>query len=391
MSDIPISKMTDKQLRNAVQSLYDEFAVFKRKYQDAIYNLDSSNFGKSFTVEQNNMKTQLKITAEGLESTVSKTELGTELVKYSTIAQTADAITTMVNAEYVSTLIGDTYVTNAMMTSQLQQTSNQILISVSNAYETKENATSSYNSLNSSYNSLNSSLATDYLTKAQVESKISAGADKVLIEVSGTYQTTEAANNNYEYLDGQISDANTEVSNLKSSIEVNEREISALVSGAYTGTMLNNYLTGIVISTRDIKMLNGNAYSVYNSNGLRFYAADDQVEGWAIEPDDTYGGALKYYVNNSACYSISTGVQGDGYADTDMVIRALNSQRGRFVVDVTDSSYNEVKFVGVAETTDGEPYIYANEELLATQKWVLSKVGSGGSGGASGPVYAVFG
>lgn len=137
MFDIPISKMNEKQLRNAVQMLYDEFAIFKRKYNDAIYNLDSENLGKSFTVTQNNMKAQLKIAADAIKSAVTEEDLALELKNYSTIEQTAEAITSTVTAEYVNTLIGGGYVTNAMMVSQIQQSSEQILLSVSAEYETK--------------------------------------------------------------------------------------------------------------------------------------------------------------------------------------------------------------------------------------------------------------
>lgn len=97
MFDIPISKMNDKQLRNAVQMLYDELAMFKRKYNDAIYNLDSDNLGKSFTIEQNNMKAQIKVTADAIKTMVSDTDLQSALTNYSTITQTANAIQTVVS------------------------------------------------------------------------------------------------------------------------------------------------------------------------------------------------------------------------------------------------------------------------------------------------------
>lgn len=150
MSDIPISKMNDKQLRNAVQLLYDELAMFKRKYNDVVYNLDSDNFGKSFSLEQNNMKAQIKITAEGLKSTVSKVDLGAELEKYSTVEQTVEAITANVTAEYVNSLIGDTYVTNALLSSEMKQTAEGIYSTVSAEYETKADAEYEYSSLRSS-------------------------------------------------------------------------------------------------------------------------------------------------------------------------------------------------------------------------------------------------
>lgn len=97
MSDSDINKMTFKQLRNEVQLLRDELAIFKRKYEDAIYNLDSDNFGKSYTVEQNNMKAQIQISAEAIKTLVSSTDLETALEKYSTITQTAEAIKTVVS------------------------------------------------------------------------------------------------------------------------------------------------------------------------------------------------------------------------------------------------------------------------------------------------------
>lgn len=97
MSDLDINKMNFKQLKNEVQLLRDELAIFKRKYEDAIYNLDSDNFGKSFTVEQNNMKAQIKITADAIKTMVSDTDLAAELENYSTIEQTAERIQTVVS------------------------------------------------------------------------------------------------------------------------------------------------------------------------------------------------------------------------------------------------------------------------------------------------------
>lgn len=177
MFDIPISRMNDKQLRNAVQLLYDELAIFKRKYEDAIYNLDSDNLGKSFTIEQNNMKAQIKVTAEAIKTMVSDTDLQLELEKYSTIeqtaqqielavvrvnnstdeklkaystiTQTADAITSTVTKEYVNLLIGDTYVTNAELSSEISQSADEIYLSVSREYETKSDAADAYDDLDS--------------------------------------------------------------------------------------------------------------------------------------------------------------------------------------------------------------------------------------------------
>lgn len=97
MREENIEKMSFKELRAEVQLLRDELAIFKRKYEDAIYNLDSDNFGKSFTVEQNNMKAQIKISADAIKTMVSDTDLQSALENYSTITQTANAIQTVVS------------------------------------------------------------------------------------------------------------------------------------------------------------------------------------------------------------------------------------------------------------------------------------------------------
>ena len=86
MSNTNIANMNDKQLRNEVQLLRDELAIFKRKYEDLLYNLDDDNFSSRFVKEKGDMKTAIEITAEGLSSKVSKEEVQSE------IKQAADEI-----------------------------------------------------------------------------------------------------------------------------------------------------------------------------------------------------------------------------------------------------------------------------------------------------------
>ena len=73
MSD-NINSMNYKQLRNEVQLLRDELAIMKRKYEDIIYNLDTDNFSSRFVKEQGDMRTAIKVTAEGIETKVSNEE-----------------------------------------------------------------------------------------------------------------------------------------------------------------------------------------------------------------------------------------------------------------------------------------------------------------------------
>jgi len=126
MSDMDINRMDFKQLRNEVQRLRDEVAIFMRKYNDTIYNLDKENFSNVFTAEQDDMKAQIEITADAIRTMVSDTDLHAELKKYSTIEQTAEQIKSTVTKEFVTPLIGDDYVTNATFTSTIKQTAEEI-------------------------------------------------------------------------------------------------------------------------------------------------------------------------------------------------------------------------------------------------------------------------
>ena len=257
------------------------------------------------------MKAEISVTADEIKTKLSKEDLDGELTNYSTITQTAEKIESTVRekvGEYVTDALGDNYVTKATYESGIAQTAKDIELSVS---ETK------------------------------------------------TY-----ADGKYDKLNGEI--------------KTSSDKIEAIVSGTYTGDILNEYLSGIEITKNYIKMINKKedgkkAYSTYNIDGLRFYDSTGDIEGWAIEPDTNYGGVLNYYVNNGNCYTFGTGItrEGyDGYTETDMVIKAINKQRGRFVVDVTDSDYPEVKFVGLNSLDNNSPCIYANEKLLATRNWV---------------------
>lgn len=147
MSD-DINKMDFKQLRNEVQLLRDELAIMQRKYEDIIYNLDDDNFSSRFVKEKGDMKTAIEVTAEGIKTKVSKEDLDKSLSNYSTIEQTAEKITTTVTKEYVTDLIDET------LQSKINQSAEEINLSVSQTYETKDDANSNYNSLRGSISSV---------------------------------------------------------------------------------------------------------------------------------------------------------------------------------------------------------------------------------------------
>lgn len=189
MSANEISKMNDKQLRNEVQRLRDELAIFKRKYEDIIYNLDGDNFSSNFLAEQGNMKAKLEVTAEAIKAMVTDTDLKSAMESYLEITagsitaavkevndnltenystteavrtMTSKSITDTVTAEYIGTKIGDTYVDKASLTSTLQTTAEGIFATVSAEYETIDNANAAYDGLASSIASV--SLTAEGLT-----------------------------------------------------------------------------------------------------------------------------------------------------------------------------------------------------------------------------------
>lgn len=123
MSDI--DKMNFNQLRNEVQLLRDELAIFKRKYEDIIYNLDNDNFSSRLIKEKEGMKTSIEFNAEGIKTKVSNEDLTGALKNYSTITQTANAIETAV------TSINETTDEKLKSYSTITQTADAIVTAVS--------------------------------------------------------------------------------------------------------------------------------------------------------------------------------------------------------------------------------------------------------------------
>lgn len=123
MSDTPIEQMDYKQLRKEVQRIRDDLAIFKRKYEDILYNLDFENFGAHILKERQDMKTEIKVTAEGVSSKVSKAEA------MSLIQQSAAKITAKVEdiEENVGTL-----------SSEIEMTPDRIAMAVNAAFSHPE-------------------------------------------------------------------------------------------------------------------------------------------------------------------------------------------------------------------------------------------------------------
>ena len=318
MSDMDINKMDFKQLRSEVQLLRDELAVFKRKFNDVAYNIDTDNFGKAFTAEHNGMKAQLRVTAESIESVVS------DLVNYSKITQTADMIQSVVSKTV----------------------------------------------------DLKNAVAITSLDKATDTTKIYALQEKSGGKVvKETYYYYNDVVKRWEIVTGNT--INTVFEQTSSGFKMRG---NVVISGNLIteGTISGDRIEGGTLVGTTIKTSDTGAHATLNSNGLRFYDDVDQREGWSIEPNSNFGGVFNFYHNGGKAYTFGSDIAGASYTTTDMVIKALSGNRGRFVVDVGNSAYEEVKFVGL-NTLGGtnSPCIYANEQLLATQNWVRSQLSSG--------------
>lgn len=155
MSDANISQMNDKQLRNEVQLLRDELAIFKRKYEDIIHNLDNDNFSSTFLREKDGMKTSIEINAEGIKTKVSNAEF--ESAK----TQLANEITSKVNT------------LDWKLSSQITQTAteiNQKVDNVESGLSTEISQTAS--EINSTVSALSGSVSSIRQTANSVSSRV---------------------------------------------------------------------------------------------------------------------------------------------------------------------------------------------------------------------------
>ncbi len=170
MSDL--SQMEVKQLRNEVQLLRDELAIFKRKYEDIIYNLDDDNFSSTLLREKEGMKTSIEVNAEGIKTKVSNEEFESAITQTaglieSKVSDLNDALSTRITQteELIETEVQSLTNVDAWLSSSITQTSNEIKSSVSSVFNTitKVNSTSdmtdksklyTYNGVNYYYNNV---------------------------------------------------------------------------------------------------------------------------------------------------------------------------------------------------------------------------------------------
>ena len=188
-----------KALAARVTELEDRLAKMKRYYEDALSNLDDSNFAVAVVKERNNMKAKITMTAEEIKTSVEKIdELGkttseisqtaedikTEVKRvddkfssYSTTNQTAELITTTVNATYVDGLIKNKY-------STIEQTANNIGAAVTEI----RGDLSEYAKLEVMNNAISSKVGIDFNGIVESDSAPGSNSNKTKVyKVGSTY------------------------------------------------------------------------------------------------------------------------------------------------------------------------------------------------------------
>lgn len=207
MSDMEISKMNFKQLRNEVQELRDELARFKRAYNDTIENLDDSNLSEYLIKEKEGMKTEIEVSADGIKALVVKNdELGE---RCATIEATADKIQTEVtkNKEDIG-----------KFDSKLTQTAEEISSEVT---AVKEDVGTFKTAINQRADSIESSVSAIETDVGEFNSTIEQTKDSITTAVNAAYSNPvevngfssgtadkskiyyNTANNKYYHYDGE--------------------------------------------------------------------------------------------------------------------------------------------------------------------------------------------
>lgn len=180
MSDMEISKMNFKQLRNEVQELRDELARFKRAYNDTIENLDDSNLSEYLIKEKEGMKTEIEVSADGIKALVVKNdELGE---RCATIEATADKIQAQVTKNQEN--IGK-------FDSKLTQTAEEISSEVT---AVKEDVGTFKTAINQRADSIESSVSAIETDVGEFNSKIEQTKDSITTAVNAAYSNPVEVN-----------------------------------------------------------------------------------------------------------------------------------------------------------------------------------------------------
>ena len=361
MSD-NINKMDFKQLRNEVQLLRDELAIMKRKYEDVIYNLDTDNFSSRFVKEQGDMRTAIKVTAEGIETKVSneefestKTQLANKIEsevktlgdadkELSTkITQTADTIRSEVKSA-TETLDGkfENY-------STIEHTAKEISSAVNSVNETTDSKLENYSTIEQTDQKISAKVTEtkeyaegyvtdvlangDYVTSATLKSQLDISADGIYTTVAGKYETKTDANASYSSLRSSISSVSIEADNISSRVE----------------------------QVEDGKFGNHTLFR-QTSDTFLFDGAKTVFTGCVYLTDNDDNKAFSIFLNEDASSYDALYMWGYGAYTNVPIIIGSTSGAGVYIGNYTD------------------------DDRVATREWVRDN-----AGGSSGTVVAVFG
>lgn len=391
-----INDMNFKQLRNEVQLLRDELAMFKRNYEDMIYNLDSDNFSGSYTAAQEGMKAQVKIAADSIKSMVSRTDLETSLENYSKVEQTADAIRSTVSAE-------------ANLKDAI------LLEDVNNFYDLPDEAIADLN------------ITKVYKTQQKNENGKVTGEKYYyynslsekweLISGDSIYTVFQQTDEGFVLQGNTIIDGSTTITRnlvLQGNITWDTEDTPVQAEYSSDGASWHP------IQMDDDKYIHmsfdgGNEWSlpmqiVGDSGGSADVTADAVFEALTNAGEDQgiyatyYNGKNRVFINaeyivgdvinaNSAQVSHDLWIGGGAYQGIRTIHFGGGAKIGTTGDHLGDVAPTGIKLTGsslyveVDDISDAKnsPMIYANNERLATQEWVLANAGSGGN------VVAVFG
>ncbi len=286
-----------KRLRNEVQLLRDELAIMKRKYEDIIYNLDTDNFSSRFVKEQGDMRTAIKVTAKGIETKVSKEDLDKSLSEYSTTLQTASLIKTTVSREYITDLVGDDLVTNAILQTEIQQTADLIRLT---ATETKEYAEGYVTDILSNGG---------YVTESTFKSQFDVYADGIYATVEENY---ESVNDEMNTLRSSIASVLIEADNISSRVENVE-------NGEYGGHTLFRQTSDTFLFDGDKAVFTGCVYLTDSNDDKAFSIFLQEEDSWNYEAFYMWG--YGDYTNTPLILGTTSGagVYIGNYTDNDRV------------------------------------------------------------------------
>lgn len=326
MSD-NINTMNFKQLKNEVQSLRDELAIMKRKYEDIIYNLDTDNFSQRVVKQGKDMYTKIEQNAESISLQAEKTNENSSNLAKLTI--TAKEIQSEVKA------LADE---DTKLSTKIDQTAESIATNVSAINEEFKK----YSTTEQTANQISASV-TKYVTDTLADADYVTNAE-LQITADGIRSTVTS---NYNSLSGDIDNVWT----YASSIEQTTNKIQTKVSSAVLGKYDTNGKYTIYTQTNDTFHFDGEYMRINSAIIMTDNAGNDAFSIFHDESSNSVSGGTFY-------------LWGKG-----------------------THSYGPV-VIGNKNSSGTQPiYLYSvnNDNLIATQGWVLENTGGVGTN------YAIFG